>query len=189
MRRLDKRPAACALTKCSTITARQGSTRRSTACPQDADVIVVDTPGPRRPGRPRRDPQGRHSGHADERQLRRPRPDRPGPPRELQDHQAELLRRADLEQPHRSAPRHTGKSVDWVVLRNRLQHVDSAQPPPRRRRARRACPPRRLPGHPRPRRARHLPRAVPQGPDPARPRSSSAKSASATSPPARSCAR
>ena len=55
---------------------------------------------PRRPDRPRRDPQGRHAGDADERQLRRPRPDRPGPSRKLQDHQAELLCRADLEQPH-----------------------------------------------------------------------------------------
>ena len=80
---------------------------------------------PRRSGRPRRDPARRHAGHADERQLRRPRPDRPGPPRKLQDHQAELLCRADLEQPHRSAPRQTGKSVDWVVLRNRLQHIEA----------------------------------------------------------------
>ena len=38
---------------------------------------------------------------------------------------AELLCRADLEQPHRSAPSSTGKSVDWVVLRNRLQHIES----------------------------------------------------------------
>ena len=63
----------------------------------------------------------------------------------------------------------TGKSVDWVVLRNRLQHISSHNLQPRRRRARRAGAPGRLPGHPRPRRARHLSRAVPQGPDPARP--------------------
>ena len=63
----------------------------------------------------------------------------------------------------------TGKSVDWVVLRNRLQHVEFAQFEARRRRARRTRPPSRLPGHPRPWRARDLPRAVPQGPDPARP--------------------
>ena len=63
----------------------------------------------------------------------------------------------------------TGKSVDWVVLRNRLQHIESHNLQPRRRRARRAGAPRRLPGHPRPWRARHLPRALPQGPDPARP--------------------
>ena len=44
-----------------------------------------------------------------------------------------------------------------------------AQPAPRRRGARRACPARRLPRHPRPWRAGHLPRTVPQGPDPARP--------------------
>ena len=63
----------------------------------------------------------------------------------------------------------TGKSVDWVVLRNRLQHIEFAQSEARRRGARRARPPRRLPSHSRPRRAGHLPRAVPQGPDLARP--------------------
>ena len=74
--------------------------RRSSAWPTDADVIVIDTPG-------RDDPIARAAilkadtlGHPDERQLRRSRPHRPGSSRELQDHAPELLRRADLEQPH-----------------------------------------------------------------------------------------
>ena len=64
----------------------------------------------------------------------------------------------------------TGKSVDWVVLRNRLQHISSHNlqrvGAALDELARRVGYPR----HPRPWRARHLPRAVPQGPDPARPR-------------------
>ena len=90
---------------------------------QDADVIVIDTPG--------RDEHcqsgysaGRHPRHSDERQLRRPRPHRAGASGKLQDHAAELLCRADLEQPHPRA-KQTGKGVDWVVLRNRLQHIES----------------------------------------------------------------
>ena len=55
---------------------------------------------PRRPDRPRGDHHGRYAGHADERQFRRPRPDRPGRPENYKVHQAELLCRADLEQPH-----------------------------------------------------------------------------------------
>ena len=110
MRRLDKELPQARLRSARGPERGRRSTRRSRGLPSDADVIVIDTPGRDDADRPRRDPQGRHAGHADERQLRRPRPDRPGPPRELQDHQAELLRRADLEQPHRSAPRRPARA-------------------------------------------------------------------------------
>ena len=63
----------------------------------------------------------------------------------------------------------TGKSVDWVVLQEPPPAHHVAQFAARRRSAGRTRPPGRLSGHPRPWRARHLPRAVPQGADPARP--------------------
>ena len=62
-----------------------------------------------------------------------------------------------------------GASVDWVVLRNRMQHIEARN----MRRVGDALAElsrrvgfRVIPG---PRRARHLSRALPQGPDPARP--------------------
>ena len=82
-----------------------------------------------------------------------------------------------------------GASVDWVVLRNRMQHIEARN----MRRVGEALDElsrrvgfRVIPG---PRRAGHLSRALPQGPDPARPARRSARSASPISPRARNCAR
>ena len=102
--------------------------------------------------------------------------------------QAELLCRADLEQPHPTRQEHRQERRLGRAAQPPAAYREP-QPPPCRRSARRACPPRRLPGHPGPRRARHLPRTVPEGPDPARLSSSSAKSGLATSPRGRSFAR
>ena len=77
---------------------------------------------------------------------------------------AELLCRADLEQPHAAREEHRQKRRLGRAPQPPAAYREP-QPSPRRRRARRARPPRRLPGDPGPRRARHLPRAFPQGPD------------------------
>ncbi len=82
-----------------------------------------------------------------------------------------------------------GASVDWVVLRNRMQHIEARN---MRRVGEALTELSRRVGfrdHPGPRRARHLSRALPQGPDPARPAARSATSALATSPRGRNCAR
>ena len=87
MRRLENEPAAGALRGARGASAKTGLAGGDRApLGSDADVIVIDTPG-------RDDAVARAAilsadtlGHADERQLRRPRPDRPGPPRKLQDH-------------------------------------------------------------------------------------------------------
>ena len=88
-------------------------------------------------------------------------------PGKFQGHQAELLRRADLEQPHPARQGHRQERRLGRAPQPPAAHR-IAQSSPRRRSARRAGQARRLPSHPRPWRAGHLPRAVPQGPDPAR---------------------
>ena len=78
----------------------RASRRRSTRLADGAEFVVIDTPGRDDPACARGDGPRRHSGHADQRQLRRPRPDRRGRRRDLSRAPAELLRRAGLEQPH-----------------------------------------------------------------------------------------
>ena len=165
------------------------STPRSTGSADGVDVVVVDTPG-------RDDPYARAAmvradtlvtpindsfvdldliGEVDRRDLSRSAG------------RASMPSWSGTAAP--SAPRRSGASVDWVVLRNRLQHIEARN----MRRVGDALDElsrrvgfRVIPG---PGRAGHLSRAVSQGADPARPRSSSARSASAISPPARNCAR
>ena len=123
MRRLEttcrKRPM-----KCSRTIARKGSTRRSIGCRQDADVIVIDTPG-------RDDAIARAAilkadtlvtpmndsfvdldligqVHPENYKITRP------------SFYAELIWNSRT-----ARAKQTGKSVDWVVLRNRLQHIES----------------------------------------------------------------
>ena len=108
--------------------------------------VVIDTPGRDDPACPRGDGPRRHAGHADQRQLRRPRPDRRGRRRDLPGPPAELLRRAGLEQPHpaRQDPRRQrrlGRAAEPHAAYRGAQHA------PRRRGAGRAVAPGRLPGH------------------------------------------
>ena len=122
MRRLET-DLPKAPTKCSRTIAKRASPPRSSGCrPTPTSSSSIRPAATTRCRAPRS--CGRHSGHADERQLRRPRPYRPGPPGKLQvtrpSFYAELIWNSRTER-----AKTTGKSVDWVVLRNRLQHVDS----------------------------------------------------------------
>ena len=155
----------------------------------DHDVVVIDTPRPRRRICPRRDRARRHAGHPDQRQLRRSRPDRPGRSRDLQDPPPQLLRRTGVgraqgTRPRRWRHRRLGAAAQPPPASRGAQHA------PRRRRDAGPVEAGRLPGYPGPVRTRHLPRTLPQGPHPARSQGrSAARPASPMSPRARNCAR
>ena len=105
---------------------------------------------PRRSLRARGDGPRRHAGHADQRQLRRSRPDRRGRCRDLSRCAGRASTPSWSGTAAPSAPRPHGASVDWVVLRNRMQHIEARNMRRVGERARRAVAPGRLPGHSRP---------------------------------------
>ena len=123
MRRLDKQLPHAA-TRCSRTRAKLGSMPRSHGCRQHADVIVIDTPG-------RDDPVARAAilkadtlvtpmndsfvdldliGQVHPENFKVTKPS----------FYAELIWNSRTQR-----AKETGKSVDWVVLRNRLQHIQS----------------------------------------------------------------
>ena len=124
MRRLERAAAAGPLRSARGSNARGAGQRRSASCREDADVIVIDTPG-------RDDPIARAAilkadtlvtpmndsfvdldligqVHPENYKITKP------------SFYAELIWNSRTQR-----AKNTGKSVDWVVLRNRLQHIES----------------------------------------------------------------
>ena len=130
----------------------------------EADYLVIDTPGRDDPFARDRGGAGGHAGHADERQLRRLRPDRPGRSRDLQGRPPELLFRADLGRAQGAAPRPTAARSTGSCCAIACSTSRRATCAACRKRSS-SWPSASASGSPGARRARDLPRAVPRRAD------------------------